>query len=68
MGQYLILAGTARFMVEFIRRNPKVLWGLSNEQLTCAAAVVMGIALIWWAARRPALRLRKASARVAKPA
>ena len=40
MGQYLILAGTARFLVEFIRRNPKVLWGLSNEQLTSAGAVV----------------------------
>ena len=68
MGQYLILAGTARFLVEFIRRNPKVLWGLSNEQLTCAVAVVVGVALLWWAARRPAPRPRKASARVAKPA
>jgi phosphatidylglycerol:prolipoprotein diacylglycerol transferase len=68
MGQFLILTGTARFLVEFIRRNPKVLWGLSNEQLTSAVAVVVGVALIWWAARRPALRPQKASARVAKPA
>ena len=68
MGQYLILAGTARFLVEFIRRNPKVLWGLSNEQLTSAVAVAVGVALIWRAARRPALRPWKASARVAKPA
>jgi phosphatidylglycerol:prolipoprotein diacylglycerol transferase len=68
MGQYLILAGTARFLVEFIRRNPKVLWGLSNEQLTCAGAIMVGVALLWWAARRPALRPQRASAPVAKPA
>ncbi len=67
MGQYLILVGTARFLVEFIRRNPKVLWGLSNEQLTSAAAVMVGVALLWWATKRPGLRLRKASAQVANP-
>jgi phosphatidylglycerol:prolipoprotein diacylglycerol transferase len=68
MGQYLILAGVARFLVEFIRRNPKVLWGLSNEQLSSAGAIVVGVALIWWAATRPALRLGKASTPVEKPA
>jgi phosphatidylglycerol:prolipoprotein diacylglycerol transferase len=68
MGQFLILTGTARFLVEFVRRNPKVLWGLSNEQLTCAVAVVVGVALLWWVARRPALKPRKVPARVAKPA
>ncbi|MFZ0340312.1 MAG: prolipoprotein diacylglyceryl transferase [Terracidiphilus sp.] len=68
MGQYLILGGTARFFVEFIRRNPKVLWSLSNEQLTSAGAVVIGVVLLWWIAARPALRPRKASVRVAKPA
>lgn len=54
VGQYLLLSGIARFMVEFIRRNPKVLWGLSNAQLASAGSVVVGIALIWWAATRPA--------------
>jgi phosphatidylglycerol:prolipoprotein diacylglycerol transferase len=68
MGQFLILTGTARFLVEFIRRNPKVLWGLSNEQLTCIVGVVLGIALLWWVSRRPAPEPRKVSARVAKPA
>jgi phosphatidylglycerol:prolipoprotein diacylglycerol transferase len=68
MGQFLILTGTARFLVEFIRRNPKVLWGLSNEQLTCIVGVVLGIALLWWVYRRPAPEQRKVSARVAKPA
>jgi phosphatidylglycerol:prolipoprotein diacylglycerol transferase len=51
VGQYLLLSGIARFLVEFIRRNPKVLWGLSNAQLASAGAVVAGIILIWWAAR-----------------
>jgi phosphatidylglycerol:prolipoprotein diacylglycerol transferase len=30
VGEYLLLSGIARFLVEFVRRNPKVLWGLSN--------------------------------------
>ncbi len=54
LGQYLLLTGVARFLVEFIRRNPKVLWGLSNAQLASAGTAVAGIAMIWWAARRPA--------------
>jgi phosphatidylglycerol---prolipoprotein diacylglyceryl transferase len=53
VGQYLVLSGIARFLVEFIRLNPKVLWGLSNAQLASAGCVVAGIILIWWAAARP---------------
>ena len=53
VGQYLLLSGTARFLVEFIRRNPKILWGLSNAQLASLGSAVVGVALIWWAARRP---------------
>lgn len=53
LGQYLLLTGVARFLVEFIRRNPKVLWGLSNAQLASAGTAVAGIAIIWWAAKRP---------------
>lgn len=53
VGQYLLLTGAARFLVEFIRRNPKVLWGLSNAQLASAASVAAGLALMLWAARRP---------------
>jgi phosphatidylglycerol---prolipoprotein diacylglyceryl transferase len=50
LGEYLILSGAARFLVEFIRRNPKVLWGLSNAQLASAGSVVLGAVLIAWAA------------------
>lgn len=54
LGEYLILSGTARFLVEFIRRNPKVLWGLSNAQLASAGSVLAGLAIVIWAStRRP---------------
>jgi len=54
VGEYLVLSGMARFMVEFIRRNPKVLWGLSNAQLASAGSALVGLGLIWWATRQPA--------------
>ncbi len=68
VGQYLALSGIARFLVEFVRRNPKVLWGLSNAQLASAGAVVVGIALTAWAATRPAFSAQEAPAPVEKPA
>jgi phosphatidylglycerol:prolipoprotein diacylglycerol transferase len=68
VGQYLALAGIARFLVEFIRRNPKVLWGLSNAQLASAGAALAGVALAVWAVTRPAITTSKAPAHVAKPA
>jgi phosphatidylglycerol:prolipoprotein diacylglycerol transferase len=68
LGQYLLLTGIARFLVEFIRRNPKVLWGLSNAQLASAGAAVAGIAIIWWAAKRPAELPAPVPEPVGKPA
>lgn len=68
LGQYLVLSGLARFLVEFIRRNPKVLWGLSNAQLASAGAVVVGIAMTWWAASRHSAASGKAASVVEKPA
>jgi phosphatidylglycerol:prolipoprotein diacylglycerol transferase len=59
VGEYLLLSGTARFLVEFLRRNPKVLWGLSNAQLASLGTVIAGAALIWWASTRPAVELSK---------
>ena len=56
LGQYLILSGLARFLVEFIRRNPKILWGLSNAQLASAGSVIAGIVLVVWATSRKAAR------------
>lgn len=56
LGEYLVLSGLARFLVEFIRRNPKILWGLSNAQLASAGSVLAGIVLLIWAASRKAAR------------
>lgn len=53
VGEYLILSGIARFLVEFIRRNPKIVLGLSNAQLASAGSVLVGIGLVWLASRRP---------------
>jgi len=52
LGEYLLLSGIARFLVEFIRRNPKVMWGLSNAQLASAGSMLAGIAIVIWAATR----------------
>jgi phosphatidylglycerol:prolipoprotein diacylglycerol transferase len=61
VGQYLLLTGIVRFMVEFIRLNPKVLWGLTNAQLASAGSVFAGILLIGWAAKHPATGPDKAA-------
>jgi phosphatidylglycerol---prolipoprotein diacylglyceryl transferase len=55
-GEYLILSGIARFLVEFIRINPKVYWGMSNAQLASLGSVVAGAVFIaaarWYATKR----------------
>lgn len=50
-GEYLVLSGIARFLVEFIRINPKVYLGMSNAQLASIGSVAAGLALIAWARR-----------------
>ncbi len=52
VGEYLLLSGVARFLVEFIRRNPHVILGLSNAQLASLGSIVAGLVLMWLAARR----------------
>jgi phosphatidylglycerol---prolipoprotein diacylglyceryl transferase len=44
---YLVLAGTERFLVEFIRRNDEVLVGLTQAQLLSVAMIVAGGAWLW---------------------
>lgn len=68
LGEYLVLTGIARFLVEFIRRNPKVLWGLSNAQLASAGTVIVGIVLVAWTATRPAAHTGEADALAEKTA
>ena len=68
LGEYLILSGAARFLVEFIRRNPKIIWGLSNAQLASAGSVVAGVLLMVWAANRRASVEEEGVLAVEKPA
>ncbi|WP_263358220.1 prolipoprotein diacylglyceryl transferase [Acidicapsa ligni] len=67
VGEYLLLTGAARFLVEFIRRNPKIIIGLSNAQLASLGSVAAGLLLMWYAASR-AKRSPEDSARIAKVA
>ncbi|MGH9736444.1 MAG: prolipoprotein diacylglyceryl transferase family protein, partial [Candidatus Acidiferrales bacterium] len=43
---YLILTGIARFLVEFIRINPRSFFGLTNAQAASLVSIVAG-AVLW---------------------
>ncbi len=57
-GEYLILSGAARFLVEFIRINPRLYFGLSNAQVASLGSVVCGVGLLLYAHRSAAVELR----------
>jgi phosphatidylglycerol:prolipoprotein diacylglycerol transferase len=44
---YLILTGAARFVIEFIRINPRSFFGLSNAQTASLVSIVIGLLLLW---------------------
>jgi phosphatidylglycerol:prolipoprotein diacylglycerol transferase len=44
---YLILTGLARFLVEFLRINPRSFFGLSNAQAASLVSIVFGAVLLW---------------------
>jgi phosphatidylglycerol:prolipoprotein diacylglycerol transferase len=48
---YLVLTGVARFLVEFIRINPRSLFGMTNAQAASIASVAAG-AVLWWRVHR----------------
>jgi phosphatidylglycerol---prolipoprotein diacylglyceryl transferase len=48
---YLVLTGLARFLVEFIRINPRSFLGMSNAQAASLASFITGIILWWWLAK-----------------
>ncbi len=41
-GEYLVLSGVGRFLVEFVRINPRLYWGMSNAQVAALGSVVVG--------------------------
>jgi phosphatidylglycerol:prolipoprotein diacylglycerol transferase len=50
---YLIFTGLARFLVEFIRINPRSFLGMSNAQAAGLLSMIVGAALWSYAARHP---------------
>jgi phosphatidylglycerol:prolipoprotein diacylglycerol transferase len=52
LAEYLLLTGFARFLVEFIRRNPHVFLGMSNAQLASLGSMVAGLVLMLILAKR----------------
>ena len=48
---YLVLTGAARFLVEFIRINPRSFLGMSNAQAAGLACIIAGVILKLWLAK-----------------
>jgi phosphatidylglycerol:prolipoprotein diacylglycerol transferase len=64
LGWYLVLAGTLRFLIEFLRLNERVLGIFSVAHLAALGAIAVGVALLVTArdrSSRPAARTRAAS-------
>jgi len=53
LGRYLAIAGTLRFVIEFIRVNTRVLWGLSVAHLISFAVSIVGIGMLSVAQAEP---------------
>ncbi len=67
-GWFLILSGVERFLVEFVRRNPIWFAHLTQPQVVSVVSVVIGIALVFVFAKRPAVRILPKGQRGAKVA
>mgnify|MGYP001187746203 CR=1 FL=1 len=52
---YLILSGIARFLVEFIRLNPRYLFGLSEAQIISILLILIGTAYTYYCIKNPGL-------------
>jgi phosphatidylglycerol:prolipoprotein diacylglycerol transferase len=63
-GLYLLLAGTGRFLVEFVRINPKLYFHgtLSNAQVAAAASAIVGLVVLGVAQARHVAWLPKLTA------
>jgi phosphatidylglycerol:prolipoprotein diacylglycerol transferase len=67
-GWYMVMTGVARFLVEFIRINPRSFFGMSNAQAASVVSVIAGVILLVSLARRapavpePAARTGRAPA------
>jgi phosphatidylglycerol:prolipoprotein diacylglycerol transferase len=55
LAAFLVFSGLARFLVEFIRINPRIYLGLSNAQLASLASIVAGFLVYAMVRRRPVI-------------
>ncbi|HEY3250184.1 MAG TPA: prolipoprotein diacylglyceryl transferase [Ignavibacteria bacterium] len=60
---YLILTGAARFLIEFIRLNPRILWGLSEAQVISIILIIIGMIFYF---KNPPLKKLVAKGKTAK--
>jgi len=51
-GRYLVLSAVERFLIEFVRRNPRWLVGFTTAQWTSVAMLLLGVALVRQGERR----------------
>jgi phosphatidylglycerol:prolipoprotein diacylglycerol transferase len=49
---YLVLTGIARFLIEFIRINPRSFFGMTNAQAASLGSILAGAILFWLARAR----------------
>jgi phosphatidylglycerol:prolipoprotein diacylglycerol transferase len=56
---YLVLTGVARFMIEYIRINPRSFFGLTNAQTASVASILAGV-ILWVSIPRKTPAARRA--------
>ncbi len=59
---YLVFSGLERLLVEFIRRNKEILWGLTGPQLESIVLLVIGLVWLGWMMRGDGLTGLRAGA------
>jgi prolipoprotein diacylglyceryl transferase len=52
VAEFFVLSGMARFLVEFIRINPRSIFGLSNAQFFALLTAIAGVVLLVYVKRR----------------
>ena len=63
-GEYLLLSGIGRFLVEFVRINPPIYWGMSNAQVASIGSILAGAAMIYFTRNNMAVAARPLPATV----
>lgn len=63
---YLLLTGVARFLVEFIRINPRSFFGLTNAQAASLASLVAGV-ILWITLSKRQRKAREFSGAAIRP-